>query len=48
MSGPDTFLARKVIGIEWEAGSNEVKDIINELGVKDLEIVDFCRVKIGD
>ena len=26
----------------------KVKDIINELGVKDLEIVDFCRVKIGD
>ena len=26
----------------------KVKDIINELGIKDLEIVDFCRVKIGD
>ena len=26
----------------------KVKDIINELGVKDLEIVDYCRVKIGD
>ncbi len=26
----------------------KVKDIINELGVKDLEIVDFCRFKIGD
>ena len=26
----------------------KVKDIINELGTKDLEIVDFYRVKIGD
>ena len=26
----------------------KVKDIINELGIKDLEIVDFFRVKIGD
>ena len=26
----------------------KVKDIINELGIKDLEIVDFYRVKIGD
>ena len=25
----------------------KVKDIINELGIKDLEIVDFFRVKIG-
>ena len=26
----------------------KVKDIINELGIKDLELVDFFRVKIGD
>ena len=26
----------------------KVKDIIQELGIKDLKVVDFFRIKIGD
>ena len=26
----------------------KVKNIIDELGFKDLKIIDFCRIKIGD